>query len=503
MNPARDDRTRFLLKAQLVRASSSRLWLKLSVSVAVALAFADASIVVLALPQIVDRLHTSISHVTWVIIAYNLALIAGALAILANLRRLTSRRALIAGLCVFGLASLGSGTANALGILVALRCVQGAGGALLLCASLPQFAGATRSGESPLAGWAAAAAIGVAIGPAIGGLLTEAFDWRAIFFAQAPVAALAALAVAAAHPATQQESAEHRDRVAGVDRGACAERRRARLDPATANVALALISAGLIGALFLVTVLLINVWEVTPLGASAIVSAIPLATALTERTTRGRSPIALGAIGAVTLAAGLTALALVSHRQLSWVILALAACGTGLGMAFPALTEAALKSPGSRVARAARTVAARDAGLVLGLLILTPVFVDELNAARKRAIPPIAGAVLAAPVPTELKAQLAGGLLAADANAPQSRLPDIGPSFAQVAAQASAPTRAQLALLKARVQSLIQHAATRSFRRPLLYCALFALLVIPLLALRLLRSARKDLLTTETTPQRP
>jgi MFS family permease len=104
------------------------------------------------------------------------------------------------------------------------------------------------------------------------------------------------------------------------------------------------------------TVLLINVWEVTPLGASAILSAIPLATALTERTIRGRSPIALGAIGAVTLAAGLTALALVSHRQLSWVILARAACGTGLGMAFPALTEAALKrSPGSPVDPAART----------------------------------------------------------------------------------------------------------------------------------------------------
>jgi MFS family permease len=112
--------------------------------------------VVLALPQIVDRLHTSISHVTWVIIAYNLALIAEALAILANSRLLTSRRALIAGLCVFGFASLGSGTVNALGALVALRCVQGVGGALLLCASLPQFAGATRSGESPLAGTAPA-----------------------------------------------------------------------------------------------------------------------------------------------------------------------------------------------------------------------------------------------------------------------------------------------------------------------------------------------------------
>ena len=68
-----------------------RLWQNLWVRLAVALAFADASIVVLALPQIVDRLHTSISHVVWVIVAYNLALIAASVAILPVARRLASR----------------------------------------------------------------------------------------------------------------------------------------------------------------------------------------------------------------------------------------------------------------------------------------------------------------------------------------------------------------------------------------------------------------------------
>ena len=64
------------------RHASSRLWQNLWVRLAVALAFADASIVVLALPQIVDRLHTSISHSVWVIVAYNLALIVGAVAVI-------------------------------------------------------------------------------------------------------------------------------------------------------------------------------------------------------------------------------------------------------------------------------------------------------------------------------------------------------------------------------------------------------------------------------------
>jgi predicted MFS family arabinose efflux permease len=474
-------RSRLPSGARLVGASSSSLWLRLSVSVAVALAFADASIVVLALPQIVDRLHTSISHVIWVIAAYNLALIAGALAIIPMARRLTSRPALIAGLAVFGFASLGSGAANALGVLVALRCVQGVGGALLLCASLSLFASAARPDESPLGGWAAAAAIGAAIGPAAGGLLTEVFDWRAIFLAQGPVAAAAALAVMAAHA----RSPERGEDVVSLSPGAGAEGLRARLDPATANIALTFLSAGLIGALFLVTILLINVWGLTPLGAAAILSAIPVATVLTERTTRGRSPVALGATGTVALAAGLTVLAVVSHRQLGWAVVALGLCGTGLGMAFPAFTLYALRSSGKPAARAARTVAARDAGIVVGLVILTPVFVHELNAASNRAVSQVAAAVLTAQIPDDLKAQLAAGLLAANANAPQSRLPDIGPPFARVEAQASAPTRGKLVGLKTEVQSLIEHAATHSFRRPLLYCALLTLLVIPLLAFRL------------------
>ncbi|MDQ2897703.1 MAG: MFS transporter, partial [Actinomycetota bacterium] len=104
----------------------------MAVRLAIALAFADASVAVLALPQIVVRLHTTISHVAWVITAYNLALIAGTLAVLPVARALASRRALVAGLAIFGLASLGSGAAGSLTVLIIWRCLQGAGGALLL-----------------------------------------------------------------------------------------------------------------------------------------------------------------------------------------------------------------------------------------------------------------------------------------------------------------------------------------------------------------------------------
>ena len=95
-----------------------RSWRDLTVRFAVGLAFADASIVVLALPQIVDELDTTISHVTWVIMAYNIALIVGVLGFLAARAAADSRATLLAGLALFGLASIGCGIAHNLELLV-------------------------------------------------------------------------------------------------------------------------------------------------------------------------------------------------------------------------------------------------------------------------------------------------------------------------------------------------------------------------------------------------
>jgi predicted MFS family arabinose efflux permease len=459
------------------RATPGRGWELQWVRLAVALAFADASIVVLALPQIVDLLHTSIGSSVWVIVAYNLALIAGCAAVIALHRQLASAKALVAGLALFGLASIGCGAAGSLGVLVPLRCVQGVGGALVLCASLPLFAESNRPGRSALYGWAAAAAIGAAIGPAAGGVLTQVFDWRAIFFAQAPVAALAAIAVLASKPAA-------RDEIPPQPQPPSSSARQDTLDPITANVALALLSAGLIGALFLVVVELINGWLVTPIGAAAIVTTIPLATALVQRLVRGRSPTLLGAAGAILLAAGLLILAQLSHRQLGPVVLALALCGAGLGLGFPGLTAAALQGAGPATARAARTVAARDAGLVLGLLVLTPVFVNQLNQAPAKATTAAAGVVIIAPLPASTKFDLAPKLQHAADIAPESQLPDIAPVFAEASANSSPEDRQHLAELQTQLETIIQRTVTDTFQRPFLIAALFSLLVLPLLAWR-------------------
>ena len=149
------------------------------------------------------------------------------------------------------------------------------------------------------------------------------------------------------------------------------------------------------------------------------------------------------------------------------------------------LTTAALRSGGPAAARAGKTVAARDAGIVLGLLVLTPVLVSQLNQAPNQALPAATQAVLIAPLPAHVKLSLAPGLVAAYRKAPQSELPDFGPAFAQASAHATPPERAALRDLHNQLNSIVQRAATSAFKLPLRIGAIFAITAVLLLSLRL------------------
>jgi hypothetical protein len=302
-------------------------------------------------------------------------------------------------------------------------------------------------------------------------VLTQVFDWRSIFFAQAPLAVVAAVAVLGAR-ATSDVTADE----------APSDAHSSTLAPLYANTALTVLSAALIGALFLVVVELINAWLLEPIVAAAIVSAIPIATAVAERLVRGRSPMVLAGAGAVLLALGLAGVALASYRELGVVISSLALCGAGLGLAYPGLTTAALRGAGPLAARAARTVAARDAGILIGLLLLSPVFVSDLGAAPAKATSPVIGAIGGSGLPLSLEFALAGALQKAVARAPATSPPNIAPAFARVAAEAGPSDRARLAALEPRVEMIVQDAVTSSFTRALEYAAIMALLVLPVLA---------------------
>ncbi len=123
--------------------------------VAVALAFADASIVVLALPEIYSELHTTIVGVSWVITAYALVVGVGALLLAPFARRANPRLLVVFGLALFAFASFSAGASHETASLMVARCLQGAGAALMLGASLPVLTalqGSAAAGPATLGG---------------------------------------------------------------------------------------------------------------------------------------------------------------------------------------------------------------------------------------------------------------------------------------------------------------------------------------------------------------
>jgi hypothetical protein len=409
---------------------------------AVALAFADSSIVVLALPELLQRFETEIAPVSWVITSYNLALALGALAAIPLGRRLQAQTAVRMGALLFAAASGACALSHGLWFLVAFRAAQGVGGALLLTAALPLL-GRGASGR-----WALAAAVGAAAGPALGGALTEAFDWRAIFVAQAPVALLALGA-----PPVRKVAIEPRD---NVSQGAFG-----------ANLALALLSGALVGALFLVVVLLVDVWGLTPLGAAGVATAVPAGT-LAAAGLRARAALAAGLL---LLAAGLAGLALVPEDAVAWPVGALALCGLGTGLTAPALTRTALEGS------AAVSVCARHLGLVLALVAVAPLLAADLDAGGTRAKLVGTAHVLDAPLPAGTKIPLAIDLVRAIDRAARGKLPDFAPEFAD------RPQTAALGALEADLRATLRAVITRSFRNSFFLCAALALLALAPLAL--------------------
>ena len=173
--------------------------LRAALAVAVGLVLADSSVVVLALPEIYRELDVSVSAVTWVLVAFNLVLALAAVPAARAARGASGRPgSALAGLVVFGAASLACGLAGSIGLLLAARCVQAVGGAAAVCASLELLPAVVGSERRAATVWAGAGALGAALGPGVGGLLTELISWQSIFLVQVPVAAACAAALAPA-----------------------------------------------------------------------------------------------------------------------------------------------------------------------------------------------------------------------------------------------------------------------------------------------------------------
>ena len=167
-----------------------RKWLILAaVSLGMFMALLDVTIVNIAIPAIISDLHTTVTHVSWVLNAYSLVLAALFLSMGRVSDRFGQKRVFVAGLVAFTVFSLLCGLAPNIGWLIAFRAGQGIGGAALSTVSLAIVLGAfpKRQQGTAVGLWGALGTIAAAIGPTLGGLLVTYASWHWIFFVNVPI----------------------------------------------------------------------------------------------------------------------------------------------------------------------------------------------------------------------------------------------------------------------------------------------------------------------------
>jgi EmrB/QacA subfamily drug resistance transporter len=168
-------------------------WTLLVVCVATFMLLLDITIVNVALPSIQKSLHASFQDLQWVVDAYALTLAALLLTAGSLADLLGRKRVFIVGLAIFTVASLLCGLATRPLYLSLARGLQGVGGAVMFACSLALLANEFRGRERGTAYgiWGATIAAAAAVGPLVGGGLTEGLGWEYIFFLNVPIGALA------------------------------------------------------------------------------------------------------------------------------------------------------------------------------------------------------------------------------------------------------------------------------------------------------------------------
>jgi len=171
-------------------AKSSEPWILAATILGSSMAFIDGTVVNVALPALQASLNATVLDVQWVVEAYSLMLTALLLVGGSLGDRYGRRRIFVIGVALFSLGSAWCGFATNIGKLILARAAQGAGGALLVPASLA-IIGASFSDRDrgrAIGTWSGFTAITAAIGPVIGGWLIENISWRAVFFINLPLA---------------------------------------------------------------------------------------------------------------------------------------------------------------------------------------------------------------------------------------------------------------------------------------------------------------------------
>ncbi len=193
-------------------------WVLIAAILGSAMTFIDSTAVNVSLPVIQHELHATSGQAQWVIEGY--ALFLSALILLGGaLGDLYGRKLVFAlGVTLFAVASLACALAGSIDALIAARCIQGVGGALATPGSLALLSAAydERSRGRAIGLWSGFSALTSALGPVIGGWLTQSFSWRYVFLINVPVAIAVVLMLVFRVPESRDDSAARRIDVTGA-----------------------------------------------------------------------------------------------------------------------------------------------------------------------------------------------------------------------------------------------------------------------------------------------
>jgi EmrB/QacA subfamily drug resistance transporter len=196
----------------LISEEARKWWTLAAVAFGLFMIMLDNTVVNVALPSIAADLQIGLSELEWIVTGYaltfaSLMLTGGKLADLMGRRRI-----FVVGLVIFTVSSLVCGLAGSGELLIGARVVQGAGAALMNPATLSIIAATfpPRQRGMAIGIWAGVSALALALGPLVGGLLTDHISWSWIFFVNVPVGVVAIAASLLLIPESKDESAEQR-----------------------------------------------------------------------------------------------------------------------------------------------------------------------------------------------------------------------------------------------------------------------------------------------------
>ncbi|MCL5734155.1 MAG: DHA2 family efflux MFS transporter permease subunit [Actinobacteria bacterium] len=446
-----------------------RKWLILgAVSLGMFMALLDATIVNIAIPAVIQDLHATVAHVSWVLNAYNITLAVLFLSMGRLADRLGPKRVFIGGLIVFTVFSLLCGLAPNIGWLVVFRVGQAVGGAAMAPISLAILMTVfpPRQRGAAVGVWGALGTVAAAIGPTLGGILVTYFSWHWIFFVNVPIGVVAFAFALWVIPATGRRPSGEGIDVVGIGissvgllcltlglveadgwgwaswriillfviagasypafvlwetrtRSPMFDFRLLRIRSFTAaNTAMLCFGTAMGGAIFLLVIFMVTVLGYSELRAAVVLTAMPVA-ALLIAPNVGRlvdrvGPRVPATVGAACFSLGLFLLARLgptaTATDIVWRGVFL---GVGLGFAMPTLSAASVSSlpERSRGVGSGALNMFRQVGFVLGVAILVSIFSFTVrDAVSQAARQSVALVQSQQQLPADVKAQIVAGI---------------------------------------------------------------------------------------------